>query len=185
MTAATQSRTIDETTNLGTALLIAESDDGDRPHRERLLCSENRKAEGMDSPTGSCDHRDGAFQYRLIHNGFNDSAYACCNQCSFTVLLCGWHLAAQRVKLEIHERITTDIEGLLKPCPCGAVFRASADPKCPHCARPLSAAKATIFIQRNAPWRSEGMALAAIVVGSLLHHPEREACQRLVGRRGP
>ncbi|HEX7530137.1 MAG TPA: hypothetical protein VF333_03255 [Pyrinomonadaceae bacterium] len=89
-------------------------------------------------------------------HGFNDSAYAYCNQCSFTVLLNGWHPAAQRVKLKIHQRITSDIEGLLKPCPCGGVFRTSADPKCPHCIRSLSAAKATVYIERDAPGAAKG-----------------------------
>jgi hypothetical protein len=47
----------------------------------------------MANPTGSCDHCGGTFSYRLIHNGFSESAYAYCNQCSFTVLLSGWHPA--------------------------------------------------------------------------------------------
>ena len=110
----------------------------------------------MDNPTGSCDHCAGTFRYQLIHNGFNDSAYAYCNQCSFTVLLSGWHTAAQRVKFKIHQRITSDIEVLLKPCPCGGVFRASADPKCPHCTKSLSDAKATVYIERDAPGTAKG-----------------------------
>jgi DNA-directed RNA polymerase subunit RPC12/RpoP len=108
------------------------------------------------NPTGSCDHCGAAFRYQLIHHGFNESAYAYCNQCSFTVLLNGWHPAARRVNLGIHRRMTPDIEGWLKPCPCGGVFRASADPKCPHCAQSLSSAKATVYIERDAPGTAKG-----------------------------
>ena len=105
---------------------------------------------------GFVPHCGGAFRYRLIHNGFNDSAYAYCNRCSFTVLLSGWNHAAQRIGLRIHQRITPHVEALLKPCPCGDAFLSSAEPKCPHCARSLSAAKATTYIERDAPGTAKG-----------------------------
>jgi len=108
----------------------------------------------MDNQTRSCGHCGNTFRYRVINHGFNDSAYAYCNRCSFTVVLSGRNPIAQRVGLEIQQRIprrdigspayraraysTPNIEDLLKPCPCGGAFLASADPKCPHCARPLS-----------------------------------------------
>jgi DNA-directed RNA polymerase subunit RPC12/RpoP len=110
----------------------------------------------MDNPAGSCDHCGGGFRYRLIHNGFNDSAYAYCDRCSFTILLSGWHPAAQRVHLAIHQRIASAIEVLLKPCPCGGVFHSSADPKCPSCSWSLSATTATSYIERNAPGTAKG-----------------------------
>lgn len=110
----------------------------------------------MDNPIGSCDHCGGVFRYRLLHNGFGDSAYAYCDKCSFTVLLSSWAKASQRISFRVHQRITPDIEPLLKPCPCGGRFRASADPKCPYCAKPLSATKATGFIEQNAPGTAKG-----------------------------
>src|SRR5438876_427857 len=111
----------------------------------------NTTADQMANLIGSCEHCGGTFRYQLIHNGFNDSTYSYCDHCSFTVLLNGWNQTAQRVGLQIHRRITPDVENLLKPCPCGNAFRASADPKCPHCARTLSAVKATTYIERDAP----------------------------------
>jgi hypothetical protein len=110
----------------------------------------------MTNPTGSCEHCGGTFRYRIIHNGFNDSAYAYCNKCSFTVLLSGWTQAAKRAALRIHQRITSDLEVLLKPCPCGGAFRYTADPKCPHCARALSPVDATAYIERDAQGTAKG-----------------------------
>jgi hypothetical protein len=52
--------------------------------------------------------------------------------------------------------MTPDVEGLLKPCPCGGEFRASSDPKCPSCANSLSATKATSYIESNAPGTAKG-----------------------------
>ena len=110
----------------------------------------------MENPTGRCEHCESTLRYRLIHNGFNDTAYAYCEACSFTVLLSCWDKAAKRVSFRIHRRITPDLEVFLKPCPCGGAFRASADPKCPSCARSLSVTKATAYIEKNAPGTAEG-----------------------------
>jgi len=110
----------------------------------------------MDNPTGWCEHCGGAFHYRLIHNGFGDSAYAYCDACAYTVLLDGWSEAAKRVHFRVQQRMTPDVERLLKLCPCGGAFRASADPKCPHCSRPLSAVVATSYIEKNAPGTAKG-----------------------------
>lgn len=110
----------------------------------------------MDELTGCCDQCTGTFPYRLIHNGFNDSSYAYCGRCSFTVLLSGWSRPAQRARLGIHQRITPGVEMLLRPCPCGAAFLAPEDPKCPECARPLSSAKAAMYIERDAPGTARG-----------------------------
>lgn len=110
----------------------------------------------MDSSIGTCENCSHTFQYRLIHNGFGDSAYAYCNRCSFTVLLSGWSEAAKKVRFRVQQRMTADVENLLKPCPCGGTFRAAADPRCPHCLQPLSATKATDYIERNAPGTAKG-----------------------------
>jgi len=79
---------------------------------------------------GQCEHCACGFRYDLIHNGFNDSAYAYCDKCSFTVLL-NWNTTAEQVGLALHRRIESSIEPYLKPCPCGGAFRASADPNAP------------------------------------------------------
>lgn len=105
---------------------------------------------------GQCEHCGRTFRYRIIHNGFNDSAYAYCDRCSFTVLLSGWTKAAKRVALRIHQRITPDMEKLLKACPCGGTFRSSADPKCPDCGRDLSPVTAASYIERNARGTERG-----------------------------
>jgi hypothetical protein len=38
---------------------------------------------------GDCEHCKKKFGYYLIHNGFNDSAYAYCDTCGSTALLDG------------------------------------------------------------------------------------------------
>jgi hypothetical protein len=110
----------------------------------------------MDNLTGCCEYCNDTFHYRLIHNGFGDSAFGYCDKCSYTVLLSGWSPVARRVSFQIQQRITPDLEPLLKPCPCGGAFRASADPRCPSCARVISATKATTYIERNAPGTAKG-----------------------------
>jgi hypothetical protein len=110
----------------------------------------------MDNPSALCEHCGAAFAYRLLHNGFNDSAYGYCDKCSFAVMLNGYTHEAQRVSLRVHQRITPGMEPLLKPCPSGGKFSASAEPKCPHCSQPLSATKATDYIERNAPGTAKG-----------------------------
>lgn len=39
---------------------------------------------------GVCEHCKQRFEYYLIHNGFNESAYAYCAACSTTALLDRW-----------------------------------------------------------------------------------------------
>lgn len=108
--------------------------------------------------TGTCDHCLKEFSYQLIHNGFNDSAYAYCDRCSYTVILSGWYAPLRKLKhpVHFHKRISPDVEPLLRPCPCGGTFRHSADPKCPHCSEPLSPDKAANFIEKNAPGTAKG-----------------------------
>jgi hypothetical protein len=110
----------------------------------------------MADPTGWCQQCGGTFQYRLVHNGFSNTAYAYCDHCSFTVLLSEWSEAARRVPFRSQGRISPDLECLLKQCPCGGRFLASSDPKCPNCARPLSPVDATSYIEKNAPGTAKG-----------------------------
>ncbi len=99
---------------------------------------------------GFCEHCGVPFQYCLLHNGFNDSAYAYCDKCPFSAVL-NWSHTSELVGLELHQRIASRIEPFLRPCPCGGDFRAAADPKCPACGVALSAEKAASYIEPNAP----------------------------------
>jgi hypothetical protein len=104
---------------------------------------------------GKCDQCGGSFSYDLIHNGFNESAYAYCDECGMLSILDGWKIP-DGVKLTIHRMITPDIEPLLAPCPCGGQFRAGAPPRCPHCRSPVSAKEAATWIEANAPGTKAG-----------------------------
>jgi hypothetical protein len=106
---------------------------------------------------GQCDRCQEAFSYRIIHNGFGDTAYAYCDSCGMVTLLSCWcnHIP-KRVKLQVHRSITSDIEPFLQPCRCGGRFRSSASPRCPHCHAELSALAATKWIEENAPGTKEG-----------------------------
>jgi len=113
----------------------------------------NKRNESTIKPpetVGVCEACGFHFHYRLIHNGFNDSAYAYCESCGRTVVLDGWSEAARRVRFRIHQQIEEAIEPLLKTCPCGGRFSHSASPRCPSCNQELSAEQATDYIERNA-----------------------------------
>jgi hypothetical protein len=107
------------------------------------------------SDIGHCDHCGKSFGYDLLHNGFNDSAYAYCEQCGMLSILDGWKIP-ERINLKIHQMITPDIEPFLDQCSCGGKFTAGASPRCPHCTAPLSAEKATAWIEANAPGTKKG-----------------------------
>jgi hypothetical protein len=112
--------------------------------------------------TGSCDSCGGRFQYQLVHNGFNDSAFAYCDACGSSALLSCWFAEVPSgAKLKVHGPINPEAEALLRPCECGGKFRAAASPRCPHCRATLSAEGARDFIEANAPgtargWRWQG-----------------------------
>ena len=120
---------------------------------ESLLdsCGMTRKLE-----TGTCEHCGKEFGYYLVHNGFNDSAYAYCDSCSYSVDLSGWSKLPPGVRLQIHKKISEDIEPFLKPCPCGGSFRADAVPRCPHCRRAISPIFATTYIEKNVVGTAKG-----------------------------
>jgi hypothetical protein len=104
---------------------------------------------------GICEHCGESFGYRLIHNGFNESAYAYCDTCGMTALLDGWKIP-QSITIQIHQGITPEVEQHLMPCKCGGHFVHSAFPRCPKCLKPLSAEKATKWIEDNAPGTKKG-----------------------------
>lgn len=124
----------------------------------------------------ACERCHAQFEYYLVHNGFNDSAYAYCDTCGRTALLSGWagNIPAG-VDLRIHQPITAEVEDHLAPCACGGRFRAQAVPRCPHCRHPLSATSLTKQIESNAPgtkagwrWQQSWSGMYAIVIENRL-----------------
>ena len=116
---------------------------------------------------GICEHCGREFGYYLIHNGFNDSSYAYCNQCGAVAILDLWG-APRAVTLERFQAITEDVEPFLKPCRCGGSFRAGAAPRCPHCHRPLSAALANRIHRTERTWHKGRLDMAALLEWPLL-----------------
>jgi hypothetical protein len=107
--------------------------------------------------TGTCEHCKHSFGYCLIHNGFNDSAYAYCDQCGQTALLNGWKQPKSiAVTLKYQRAIEESAEHLLKSCPCGGTFKGAASPRCPNCREALSPVSATAWIEANAPGTKKG-----------------------------
>lgn len=104
---------------------------------------------------GTCETCGKAFEYALLHNGFNDSAYAYCDQCGKLTILDGWKVP-KGIDLKIHQMITADIEPYLSRCSCGGRFMVGATPRCPHCKKALSAETATKWIEANAPGTAKG-----------------------------
>lgn len=122
---------------------------------------------------GTCESCRQGFEYRLIHNGFNESAYAYCDQCGVTAFFGRYSAAVPKdVNIGFHGPLRPDAERYVRPCTCGGWFRGSAAPRCPHCAAELSARACAAFIERNAPGTAEGwrwqrswQGVYAIVIG--------------------
>jgi hypothetical protein len=123
--------------------------------------------------TGTCEACGHEFGYALIHNGFNESAYAYCDQCGMTALFDGWSTRAPAgIDFGVHGPITPAAEALAAPCICGGRFRGgTAAPRCPQCHVNLSAHRATSYIERNAPgaakgwrWQGDWQGLYAIII---------------------
>jgi hypothetical protein len=108
--------------------------------------------------TGSCDRCSGSFEYMIIHNGFNDTAYAYCDQCGMTTFVGGMSDSNKPpdAPLRIHEPILIETEPWLLPCECGGRFRREAAPRCPSCNDRLSAESATEYIEKNAAGAKKG-----------------------------
>jgi hypothetical protein len=102
-----------------------------------------------------CDRCSHEFAYKLVHNGFNDSAYAYCDRCGCTALL-GWYTHPEGLGFRPFQRIDASIEPFLKPCSCGGRFTAEASPRCPACGHGLSAEKAAPWIEANAKGTAKG-----------------------------
>ena len=122
--------------------------------------------------TGTCEHCAGAFTYRLVHNGFSDTAYGYCVSCGCTAQLSGWFdQIPHKAALKLHEPITPQTEALLRPCECGGLFSGTAAPRCPHCKQELSAERSRPWIETNArgtakgwPWQNSWSGIYSIVI---------------------
>ena len=120
---------------------------------------------------GECDKCHRAFAYYLVHNGFNESCYAYCSQCSMTALIDTNYEDRTAEGFPPHRSITSEAERYLAPCVCGGEFKAGAAPRCPHCEKELSATVAATWIEAAAPgaekgwkWQDDWTSLCAIVI---------------------
>lgn len=125
-----------------------------------------------DLDQGNCEHCSAKFGYALLHNGFNDSAFAYCNSCGRTAILSAWFDGIPKeADFKAHGPISVESEAWLTPCECGGAFRAAALPRCPRCNSELSAQAARSWIEANAPgtakgwrWQDTWSGLYAIVI---------------------
>jgi len=126
--------------------------------------------------TGNCETCSKNFGYALIHNGFNDSAYAYCDSCGEIAILSGWFSdIPTNSNIKFHQVISEEVEPFLKNCECGGRFRKNASPHCPHCNAELSAIEATKYIEQNAVgtqlgwrWQQNWQGLYCIVIENKL-----------------
>ena len=59
-----------------------------------------------DNSVGVCEHCHSEFAYYIVHNGFNDSAYAYCDACETSAILSGWYKAIPpEANLRTHQRV--------------------------------------------------------------------------------
>jgi hypothetical protein len=108
-------------------------------------------------PRGVCDHCRTEFPYTLIHNGFNESAFAYCEACGATSILDGCFKSIPAgAGFTPRGPVPPSAEAFLAPCDCGGHFRGSASPRCPRCRHDLSAEIARPWIEANAPGSTKG-----------------------------
>lgn len=108
--------------------------------------------------TGKCDHCHESFRYYLIHNGFNDSVYSYCDLCGVTADISLWSPVFSKLPIGTPKQgvIPEGLEPFLESCSCGGRFTSRSAPHCPKCNQGLSADKAAIWIEENAPGTSGG-----------------------------
>jgi hypothetical protein len=131
---------------------------------------------------GVCEHCRQQFSYLLIHNGFNDTAYAYCDTCGRIAFFSAWSHVPEGAPMRYHQCIAKETEPFLKRCECGGRFRAGTAPRCPHCKNPLSAEIAGSYLEENAPgsatgwrWQRNWIGLYCIVVdGNRVDEPWRD-----------
>ena len=153
--------------------------DDDVVTRKRCTC---RHVDGpsMGKPA-VCEHCSSPFDYDLLHNGFNESAYAYCDHCGCTAIISAWSKRPRLAPVVFHKAIEDNVEPYLTNCHCGGHFRASGSPRCPTCKLALSAQLATSYIEASAPgaakgwkWQQDWTGLYAIVInGYIVRDPWR------------
>ena len=101
-----------------------------------------------ESGRGTCESCGAEFPYMLIHNGFNDTAYAYCDSCGRvgTLGLLGHHAPGLK-----HGRLEEALVARLPNCTCGGHFSSRATPRCPACHASLDPVLAAGYIERDAP----------------------------------
>jgi len=121
--------------------------------------------------SGLCEQCGQHFEYRLIHNGFNDSAYDYCDTCGGTALISGWSEKPTGVTVKFYQRLDEEAERHLKRCKCGGKFAVTASPRCPHCKNALSPTDAKTWIESDASgtvkgwrWQNSWTGLYCIIV---------------------
>ena len=100
---------------------------------------------------GTCEHCRSQFGYSIIHNDFNNSAFAYCDSCGATAILSEcFDGIPENVSFRPHGPISVKTEQWLQPCNRGGSFKSDASPRCPNCKQLLSAEGAALWIERNA-----------------------------------
>jgi hypothetical protein len=129
----------------------------------------------MQDGKGHCDSCHKQFDYYLIHNGFNESAYAYCDKSGEVCLLDLWRMPAG-VDIIGQGLIPESVEPFLKPCECGGSFKREAAPRCPSCNSILSALTGTKYLEANAKgtqagwrWQQSWQGLYCIVIAGRLY----------------
>ena len=121
---------------------------------------------------GKCEECGSTFQAELIHNGFNESAFAYCDTCGITGFIDGWRTdIPDSANFKIHGPVTKETQTLLAPCPCGGSFSQNSSPRCPKCKTELSAKLAGSWIEKQSlgtekgwRWQNAWHGLYAIIV---------------------
>ena len=122
---------------------------------------------------GRCENCGTVFPYEIVHNGFNDSTYAYCDQCGTTAILGLWGIEKRLGRVpDLVTPLPPEIEQLLAPCACGGSFRGRAPARCPSCRGPLSPDLAAIWLEAQAPgaekgwrWQRSWSGLYALILG--------------------
>jgi len=104
---------------------------------------------------GNCHQCGAEFPYMLIHNGFNESAYAYCGGCGRLGLLSLWTFREACLAPE-HGPIEESCIPDLAACVCGGRFSARAAPRCPGCGNELDPELVAGTIEAQAPGARNG-----------------------------
>ena len=103
---------------------------------------------------GTCEHCGVTFEYYVIHNGFNNSAYAYCDTCGRTCFVND--RPAPESPIPFHHELPVTDEPRLPTCECGGHFRFGVGPRCPSCREPLSADRAAVWLEAQAAGTKSG-----------------------------